>query len=173
MTTKNTASTSAQAEGSIQSLFKLADVALSAAESFATLNFDAAKHALSDGVKNTQAILAVKTPQDAAALQTSLSQPNPDTAKKYSEKVYEISSDSAKELAQVFQDQFEHMNKSFRELAEKSSLSFPKGSNDVMTPFNQVFEAANKAFENINQAVRQAAQAAEAAAAKKKSSAPK
>ena len=157
MVTKQTTGSSApQPHESVHSLFKLADVALSAAESFAALNMETARQALSEGAKNSTTLLAIKTPQDATAAQAALAKPGADTAKKYSEKVYQISSDAAKELATVFQEQFEHMNKSFRELAEKSGQSFPMGSaaGTGSNPFNQVFDAANKAFENIKEVRR-------------------
>lgn len=168
MATKQTSgSNSAQQHESVNSLFKLADVALSAAESFAALNIETARQALTEGAKNTQAVLAIKTPQDATAAQAALAKPNAEKATQYSAKAYEISSETAKELASVFQEQFEHMNRSFRELAEKSAQAFPLGAGGGAAPFNQVFDAANKAFENINHAVKQAAEMAEAATRKK------
>ena len=79
-----------------------------------------------------------------------------------SQKAYEISSDAAKELAKVFQDQFEQMNRSLRDLAQRTAHAGPIGLPGNMGPFSQVFEAANKAFENINQAVKQATENAQA-----------
>ena len=55
MASKNTPAP-AQDE-SLGSLFKLADVALSAAESFAALNVATARQAFADGARNTKAIL--------------------------------------------------------------------------------------------------------------------
>ena len=160
MASKNTPAP-AQDE-SLGSLFKLADVALSAAESFAALNVATARQALADGAKNTKAILSVKSAEDAAQVQSALVKPSSDGAVQYSQKAYEISSDAAKELAKVFQDQFEQMNRSLRDLAQRTAHAGPIGLPGNMGPFSQVFEAANKAFENINQAVKQATENAQA-----------
>ena len=147
---------------SLGSLFKLADVALSAAESFAALNVATARQAFADGARNTKAILSVKSAEDAAQVQSALVKTSSDGAVQYSQKAYEISSDAAKELARVFQDQFEQMNRSLRDLAQRTAHAGPTGLPGNMGPFSQVFEAANKAFENINQAVKQATENAQA-----------
>lgn len=147
---------------SLGSLFKLADVALSAAESFAALNVATARQAIADGARNTKAVLSVKTAADAAQVQSALTKPSSDSAVQYSQKAYEISSDAAKELAKVFQDQFEQMNRSLRDLAQRTAHVGTTGIPGNMGPFNQVFEAANKAFENINAAVKQATENAQA-----------
>ena len=81
---------------SLGSLFKLADVALSAAESFAALNVATARQAFADGARNTKAILSVKSAEDAAQVQSALVKPSSDGAVQYSQKAYEISSDAAK-----------------------------------------------------------------------------
>jgi methyl-accepting chemotaxis protein len=91
-----------------------------------------------------------------------LTKPSSDSAMQYSQKAYEISADAAKELAKVFQDQFEQMNRSLRDLAQRTAHVGTTGIPGNMGPFNQVFEAANKAFENINEAVRQATENAQA-----------
>ena len=61
---------------SLGSLFKLADVALSAAESFAALNVATARQAFADGARNTKAILSVKSAEDAAQVQSALVKPS-------------------------------------------------------------------------------------------------
>ena len=160
MATKNTPP-SAQNE-SMGSLFKLADVALSAAESFAALNVATARQAIADGARNTKAIMSVKNAEDAAQVQSALAKPSADGAMQYSQKAYEISSDAATELAKAFQEQFEQMNRSLRDFAQRTAQTNPMGAAGNMGPFNQVFEAANKAFENISQAVKQASESAQA-----------
>lgn len=160
MATKNTPHP-AGAEESLGSLFKLADVALSAAESFAELNVATARQAIADSARNTRAIMSVKTAEDAAQVQSALTKPGAESAVQYSQKAYEISADAARELARVFQEQFEQMNRSLRDLAQRTAPTNPMGIPANMAPFNQVFEAANKAFENLNQAVRQATEAAQ------------
>ena len=157
-----TKTTPAAQNDSLGSLFKLADVALSAAESFAALNVATARQALADGARNTKAVLSVKNAEDAAKVQSALTKPSSDNALQYSQKAYEISADAAKELAKVFQDQFEQMNRSLRDLAQRTAHVGTTGVPGTMAPFNQVFEAANKAFENINEAVRQATENAQA-----------
>ena len=158
MATKNTPP-SAQNE-SMGSLFKLADVALSAAESFAALNVATARQAIA--ARNTKAIMSVKNAEDAAQVQSALAKPSADGAMQYSQKAYEISSDAATELAKAFQEQFEQMNRSLRDFAQRTAQTNPMGAAGNMGPFNQVFEAANKAFENISQAVKQASESAQA-----------
>lgn len=128
----------------------------------AALNVATARQALADGACNTNAVLSVKNAEDAAKVQSVLTKPSSDSAMQYSQKAYEISADAAKELAKVFQDQFEQMNRSLRDLAQRTAHVGTTGIPGNMGPFNQVFEAANKAFENINEAVRQATENAQA-----------
>lgn len=156
----------AHQDEAINSLFKLADVALNAADSFAMLNRETVRAALSDGEKHTKAILSISTPKDVVDLGASLGQPKADAATEYSQRVYEISSESAKELASVFQHQFESMNESFKSLAQKAALGFPYEGGPSLSAFTQVFDAANKAFENLNNATQQAIDTAQANVAK-------
>ena len=149
-------------KAAIDTLLSVANTALATAESLAALNLGTAREALQDSAKNVQAVLGVKTPQDAAALNATLGKPAVEKAVAYSRSVYEISTGAANEFSKMIQAQFAELNKAAQELAEKTAKASPFGSDVALAAVKQAVTAANSAFDNLNKAAKQAAEFTEA-----------
>ena len=146
----------------VDSLLTVANTALASAERIAALNLNTARSMLEDSVANTKAILGAKDPQEAAAIQASLAQPNVEKAVAYSRSVYEISAQTQEELAKMVEVQFADFQKNVAGLLDKVSKQAPAGSDVAVAAVKSAFAAANSAFDNMNKAAKQVAEMTEA-----------
>jgi phasin family protein len=158
-------------KATVDSLLAVANTALATAERLAALNLGAARSALEDSASATKAVLAVKNPNDAAALQSSVVQPAAEKAADYSRALFEISSESQQQFAKLIEAQFADYQKQVSGIVEQAAKSAPAGSESIVAAMQQVVNSANAAFGNMTAMAKQftaTAQANVAAATKKK-----
>ncbi len=158
-------------KAAVDSLLAVANTALASAERIAALNLGAARSALEDTSSAAQAVLAVKNPKDAVALQTSTLKPAVEKAVDYSRSLYEISSESQQQLAKMLEAQFADFQKQVSSMVAQATKSAPAGSETIMAAMQSAITAANPAFGNMTAMTKQlteTAQANMAAATRKK-----
>jgi phasin family protein len=158
-------------KATVDSLLAVANTALATAERLAALNLGAARSALEDSASATKAVLAVKNPNDAAALQSSLVQPAAEKVADYSRALFEISSDSQQQFAKLLESQFADFQKQVSGLVDQAAKTAPAGSESIVAAMQQAINSANSAFGNMTAMAKQfsaSAQANIAAATKKK-----
>ena len=158
-------------KAAVDSLLAVANTALASAERIAALNLGAARAALDDTSSAAKAAMAVKSPTEAVALQTSALKPAVEKAVDYSRSLYEISSESQKQLAKMVEAQFADFQKNVSSMVAQATKSAPAGSETIMAAMQSAVAAANSAFANMTAMTKQlteTAQANMAAATKKK-----
>jgi phasin family protein len=149
-------------KASVEAMLSLANTALASAERIAALNLNTARSLLEDGVANTKAILGAKDPQEALAVQASLTQPNVEKAVAYTRSVYEISAQSKEEVSKLLEGQFGDFQKQVAGLLDKAAKSAPAGSDVAVNAVKSAIAAATSAFDSMNKAAKQVAEIAEA-----------
>jgi phasin family protein len=149
-------------KATVDSLLAVANAALVTAERIAALNLGAARSALEDSASVTKAALAVKSPNEAAALQTALLQPSVEKAVSYSRSLYEISSESQQQFAKMIETQFADFQKQVGGLVDQASKSAPAGSENIVAAVQSTFATANSAFNNMVSMTKQFTEAAQA-----------
>lgn len=149
-------------KASLEQLMTLANSAVARAERLAALNLNTARAVLEDGVSSTRTLLAVKTPQELAQLQTTLAQPMIDKVLAYARSVYELATEGQQEIAKVFEAQIAELNKGFAAALEQASKSAPAGSEAAFAAVRNAMEAANSLYDSATKAARQATDMAEA-----------
>lgn len=162
---------SASNKATVDSLLAVANTALATAERLAALNLGAARTALEDSASATKAVLAVKNPNEAAALQQSLVHPAAEKVADYSRAFFEISSDSQQQFAKLLEAQFADFQKQVSGLVDQAAKTAPAGSENIVAAMQQAISSANAAFGNMTAMAKQfsaSAQANIAAATKKK-----
>ena len=158
-------------KAAVDSLLAVANAALATAERIAALNLNTARNTLDNANSATHAVLAVKNPSDAAALQESIVKPAVENATSYSRALYDISNDSQQQLAKMLEDQFAGFQKQVAGLVEQATKSAPAGSETIVAAMQSAITAANSAFGTMTSMAKQfsdVAQANVAAATKKK-----
>lgn len=149
-------------KASVEAMLSLANTALASAERIAALNLNTARSLLEDGVANTKAILGAKDPQEALAVQASLTQPNVEKAVAYTRSVYEISAQSKEEVSKLLEGQFGDFQKQVAGLLDKAAKSAPAGSDVAVNAVKSAIAAATSAFDSMNKAAKQVAEITEA-----------
>ena len=149
-------------KASVDAMLTLANTALASAERIAALNLNTARSLLEDSVANTKAILGAKDPQEALAVQASLTQPNVEKAVAYTRSVYEISAQSKEEVSKLLEVQFGDFQKQIAGLLDKAAKNAPAGSDVAVNAVKSAIAAATSAFDSMNKAAKQVAEIAEA-----------
>jgi phasin family protein len=149
-------------KATVDSLLAVANAALVTAERIAALNLGAARSALEDSASATKAALAIKTPNDAAALQSSLLQPGVEKVASYSRSLYEISTESQQQWAKMLEAQFADFQKQVGNLVDQAAKSAPAGSENIVSVVQGTLATANSAFNNMMAMTKQFADAAQA-----------
>jgi phasin family protein len=149
-------------QATVEALTTLTTKAFSQVERLTALNLNTARSVLEDSVAATQTVLAVKNPQDLAALQATLAQPILDKVVVYGRGVYEIATEGQQEIAKLFEAQVAELNKTFTDALDKAAQSAPAGSEPVFTAFKSALGAANTVYDIVSKATKQATEIAEA-----------
>lgn len=136
-------------KATVDSLLAVANTALATAERIAALNLGAARSALEDSASATKAVLAVKNPNEAAALQSTVLQPAVEKAVSYSRSLYEISSESQQQVAKMLEAQFADFQKQIAGMVDQASKAAPAGSEGIVAAMQSAVAAANSAFGNM------------------------
>lgn len=149
-------------KATVDSLLAVAKTALTTAERIAALNLGAARTVLEDSSAVTSAVLAVKTPTEAAALQSSIVQPAVEKAASYSRSLYEISNESQQQLAKMLEAQFADFQKQVSGLVDQAAKSAPAGSESIVAAMQTAITTANSAFTNMSSMAKQFSEIAQA-----------
>lgn len=152
----------ATATANVEAITALAGKAFSQFERLSALNLSIARSALEDSVATTQSVMSVKTPQDFAALQASLSKPMLEKATAYGRSVYEIAAEGQKEMTKLFEAQFALFNKSFSDAVDQAAKSAPAGSEATFAAIKSAIGGANSVYDTVSKATKQAAEMGEA-----------
>ncbi len=149
-------------KATVDSLLAVANTALATAERIAALNLGTARAALEDSASATRAVLAVKNPNEAAALQSSMVQPAVEKAVNYSRSLYEISSESQQQLAAMLEAQFADFQKQIAGMVAQATKAAPAGSEGIVAAMQSAIAAANSAFGNMTTMTKQFTETAQA-----------
>jgi phasin family protein len=158
-------------KATVDSLLAVANTALASAERIAALNLSAARTALESSSDAAKAVLAVKSPAEAAALQQSIVQPAVENVTSYSRSLYEISTESQQQLVKILEAQFSDFQKQVTGLVAQAAKSAPAGSESIVAAMQNAISQANSAFGNMQSMAKQFSETAQgnmAAATKKK-----
>jgi phasin family protein len=146
----------------VETLTIFANTAFASAERLAALNLNTARGMLEDSFGNAKALMAVKSPQELLALQSSLAQPALDKAMAYSRGLYEIATQTQGVLGKLLEGQVAEINSNVATALDKAAKNAPAGADVAIAAVKSAIAATNTAFDKMNQAAKQAAEIAEA-----------
>jgi len=125
------------------------------------LNMAASKAAFSESFTGLETLLAVKTPQDLAAVSASMGQPVYEKSAAYGRHWVDIATSTSAELAKATEGKMAEAQKAFTSVLEASLKNAPAGSDAAVAAIKSAIEAGNTAMETAQKAAKQAAQTAE------------
>jgi phasin family protein len=149
-------------KATVDSLLAVANTALATAERIAALNLSAARTSLEDSTSAAKAILAVKNPGDAAALQSSIVQPAVAKAVDYSRSLFEISTESQQQFAKMLEGQFADFQKQVSSLAAQAAKAAPAGTEPFVAAMQNAINSANNAFSGMTAMAKQISETVQA-----------
>jgi phasin family protein len=149
-------------KATVDSLLAVANTALATAERIAALNLSAARTSLEDSTSAAKAILAVKSPGDAAALQSAIVQPAVAKAVDYSRSLFEISTESQQQFAKMLEGQFADFQKQVSSLAAQAAKAAPAGTEPFVAAMQNAINSANNAFSGMTAMAKQISETVQA-----------
>jgi len=161
MTTFNADQLIAAQKANLAMATDLSKTVMAGFERVVELNMAASKAAFSESFTGLETLLAVKTPQDLAAVQASMGQPVYEKSAAYSRHLVDIATSTSAELAKATEGKMAEAQKAFTAALEASLKNAPAGSDAAVAAIKSAIEAGNTAIETAQKAAKQAAQTAE------------
>jgi len=152
----------ASQKATVDTLFGLTGKAFEGVEKLIELNVTASKAALAEAAGSTQALLAVKDPQELLALQTAMFQPLAEKTAAYSRHVYDIATSTSADFSRTFEEQAAEAQRKFLAVVDNASKNAPAGSETAVAVLKSAIAAGTNAMESVQKAVKQASEVAEA-----------
>lgn len=149
-------------KANIESMLVLANTAFASAERLAALNLNTARSMMEDTAANTKALMAVKTPQEMLALQTSLAKPALDKAVAYSRSVYEIATQTQEVLGKMVEGKVAEIKGNVNTALDQAAKHAPAGADVAIEAVKSAIASAENTLETMNKAAKQAVEMAEA-----------
>jgi phasin family protein len=149
-------------KASLETAMSLTKIAFDAAERMISLNLEASKETFADVAKTAQALSNVKNPQDLTSMRSKMVEPGAEKALDYSRNLYEIATETQKQLSAIFEEKTAEMNKSLASALDKATKSAPAGSDVLVAGMKAAMTASNAAMDNMTKAAKQMSTMAEA-----------
>jgi phasin family protein len=151
----------AASKANVETVMTLVNSAVSRAERLAALNLETARSVLEEGTASAKTLSTVKSPQELAELQASLTQPIVEKAMAYARSVNEIVAEGQQEVTKLFEVQIAELNKTFAAALDNAAKSAPAGMEGAFTAMKSALAAGNSAYGQVSKTVKQMAETAE------------
>ena len=146
----------------VETLFGLGSTAFAGMEQFVELNVQATKLAMNDAAVTTQALLAVKDPQEFVAVQAGFVQPAAEKFAAYGRSVYEIAATTGAEVGRVAEATVSDAQGKFMAVVDNAVKNAPAGTENAVALVRGAVSAMNNAYESASKAAKQAADVTDA-----------
>ena len=146
----------------LDALLSVANAALETVERIASLNMNTVRSSLKDSAQGAKAVLAAKTPQEAAQLQSAQAQSAVDKAVAYTQALQHVSEEARAELAKLVEAQFNDFQKSASRLLDQAVKAAPAGSEGFVAAMQDAMAKATSAYDQVTAMTQQFAEASQA-----------
>jgi phasin family protein len=124
------------------------------------LNVETARATLQQATAAARELLSVKDPEQLMTMRTKLAQINMQQAATYAQSIYDIVSDTQRQLGRLWEDQIAQMTKSVTAETEGIAKGTP-GAEFSSAALKSTLAATSAMMESLNQATRQFAELSE------------
>jgi phasin family protein len=143
-------------------LMSLSKVLLDSTEKVASANMAAVRSQIESLHDHASRLAQAKTPKEWYELQVEYLKPAKDKAAEQVSKTYEISKETAEEIAKMMEAQINEFNHKVNDAFGAFMKQFPQGSDALGSAFNSLMAAGNNAYASAQKALKQAVDMAEA-----------
>lgn len=148
-------------QSNLDSLFSLTSKAIEGFEKLAELNMQVIKTAVAESLDGAKHALSAKEPREVLEVHASLVQPAAEKAVAYARQVYEIVTETQKELAKVTKNILTERSQKLSETVDNLAKNAPAGTESVVAVVKSAIAAADNAYESMEKAAAQAVEIAE------------
>lgn len=148
-------------QSNLESLYRLTSKAIEGFEKLVELNMQVAKTALTENLDGARRALSAKEPRELLEVHASLVQPAGEKAMAYARHLYEITSETQKELAKVTKAMLTEGSQKVRETVDNLAKNAPAGTESAVAIVKSAITAADNAYESVERAAAQAVEIAE------------
>ncbi|MBU6468209.1 MAG: phasin family protein [Betaproteobacteria bacterium] len=145
----------------LERLLSLSKVLLDSTEKVSHASLGAVKQHIESLHEQATRLANAKTPQEWYQIQMDYLKPSGNNAQEHVTKTYEISKETAQEVATIIQNQVEDFNKKVSEAFSETLKSMPQGSEPMTAAFNSLMAAGNNAYASAQKAFKQVVELAE------------
>lgn len=146
----------------VESLQAVAMKSVEGFEKLAELNMAAARSSMEEGSEQVKALFAVRDAKALSDLAMFGAQPAADKASAYAKHVYEITSKTSGDIAQIVEKQLSEGNRQLFSAIDSMAKNAPAGSEGVVSFMKSAVSAANTAYDQVNNATKRVVEMAEA-----------
>jgi phasin family protein len=142
-------------KANLETVLRLAGVALDGAERLIDLQLKTAKSVLADGLQNARAMTAVRDFDQFAALKDSVVQPTFEKATAYAKEVYDVATATQADVSKLVEEQVQEFNKQCISALDQMVKTAPAGSEVGIAAMKSTLAAVNTGFDNFTKVAKQ------------------
>ncbi|KRH78944.1 phasin protein [Ferrovum sp. JA12] len=145
----------------LERLLSFSKVLLDSTEKVSQASLGAVKQHVLSLHEHATRLAEAKTPQEWYQIQIEYLKPTGNGAQEQVTTTYEVSKETAKEVAGIIQHQVEDFNKRVSEAFNEVLKSMPQGAEPMTAAFNSLLAAGNNAYASAQKAFQQSVELAE------------
>jgi phasin family protein len=142
-------------KANLETVLRLAGVALDSAERLIDLQLKTAKSVLADGLQNARAMTAVRDFDQLAALKDTVVQPTFEKATAYAKEVYDVATATQADVSKLVEEQVQEFNKQVISALDQIVKTAPAGSEVGIAAMKSTLAAVNTGFDNFTKVAKQ------------------
>jgi phasin family protein len=150
MNTAKTEQIAAASRANAEALLALMRSTMDNIEKFANLNFSALRENLQVGAKNTDALMSVKDPKQALAIQSAIAEPSLESARAYYHSLYEMVLGMQKDITNVMETHYKSLSENAESAIEETKKQMPAGGDIFASAMKSMLQANSEAFDRMN-----------------------
>lgn len=152
----------ATAQSNLAAVQAASEVTVASMEKLVGLNMAAAKAVMGESFAHTQAVLAVKTPQEFMSLQAAFFKPMLEKSVAYAQQVQGIATEGSESLGQQIEAQVAGVQKTVGAAVEQMLQNAPAGSEAAVAAIKSAMSQGQKAVETAQDTLKKASATAKA-----------
>jgi phasin family protein len=150
MNTAKTEQIAAANRANAEALLALMRSTMDNIEKFANLNFSVLRENLQTGARNTDALLSIKDPKQALAMQSAIAEPSLESARAYYHSLYEMVLGMQKDITNVMEGHYKALSENAESAIEETKKQMPAGGDIFASAMKSMLQANSEAFDRMN-----------------------
>jgi phasin family protein len=130
-------------------------------EKLANLNLSAMRESLQNGAENAAALLEVKDPKQALAVQSTLAEPSLERTRSYYHNLYALILNMQKDITNVMESHYKSLSENAESAIEATKTKLPAGGDVFAAAMKSMLQSSTEAFDRLNFMAQQMAQIAD------------